>query len=248
MYDAGDQGWGLAFCLPQPGTGPGGRLGFEHPAPRIGPVSPGLRLALHTTDLSPRPDAASGDPPLGALLAGQAHAGQVLLSRAAQAVGSRALPPGCALVALDRFDLIPGRPAEMVYQLSNALTPTVFPPLRAPRHRPHNLPVPLTSYLARPRLQATLGGLIAPNGNAESRLLTLTGVGGGGKTVMALQLAVDLVPHFPGGVWFVDLVAKGGDLELHAETCRALGLREERNRTVLDTMVSHLRGFELDLC
>jgi predicted ATPase/DNA-binding SARP family transcriptional activator len=207
----------------------------------------GLRLALHTTDFSPRPDAAVSDPPLGAILAGQAHAGQVLLSRAAQAVGSRALPPGCALVALDRFDLLPGRPAEMVYQLSNALTPTIFPPLRAPRHRPHNLPVPLTSYLSRPRLQTTLCTLIAPTGNAESRLLTLTGVGGGGKTRLALHLAADLVPHFPGGVWFVDLVAKGSYLELQAETCRALGLREERDCPVLDTLVTHLRGFERPL-
>jgi transcriptional regulator with XRE-family HTH domain len=64
----------------------------------------------------------------------------------------------------------------------------------------HNLPLQLTSFVGRERELAEVKERLA-----GTRLLTLTGAGGCGKTRLALQIGVDLVDLYPDGVWFVDL-------------------------------------------
>ncbi|MGH2344553.1 MAG: AfsR/SARP family transcriptional regulator, partial [Chloroflexota bacterium] len=133
-------------------------------APAVGSAIPrGLSLALHTKLIGPTEGARYAEPELARVLAAQAHGGQVLVSRATQAVAGASLPAGSVLLPLDRYDLTPGRPAEMVYQLTRAGSPVVFPPLKAPLHRPHNLPAALTRYLERPRLETRLSVLLAPS-------------------------------------------------------------------------------------
>jgi non-specific serine/threonine protein kinase len=72
--------------------------------------------------------------------------------------------------------------------------------LRASHDYPHNIPAPLTSFVGRERELALTRHLLR-----EYRLVTLTGVGGCGKTRLALHAAADEVARFPAGVWFVDL-------------------------------------------
>lgn len=64
----------------------------------------------------------------------------------------------------------------------------------------NNLPVPLTSFVGRAKEIAEVKKLLA-----ETRLLTLTGSGGCGKTRLALKIATDMLSAFPDGIWFIDL-------------------------------------------
>ncbi|HVA89390.1 MAG TPA: AAA family ATPase [Chloroflexota bacterium] len=233
--------WLFAFAIPAAAL----EASWILAAPTSGSTIPrGLRLALHTRVLAHGEGARAGETALAPLLAAQAHAGQVLVSRATHAVAGPSLPAGSLLMPLDCYDLVPGQAPQVIYQLTRASSPLVFPPLKAPSHRPHNLPAALTPYLERPRLEARLELLLAPSNNQATRLLTLTGVGGGGKTRLALKLAHDLLPYFPGGAWLVELAAQTPDRDLIAAVGRALGLREERDRPFEEAIVAYLRARE----
>jgi len=67
---------------------------------------------------------------------------------------------------------------------------------------PTNLPVQLTSFIGRERELAEVGHIIS-----NSRLVTLTGAGGGGKTRLALRVAEMVSDNFRDGVWFVELAS-----------------------------------------
>ena len=110
------------------------------------------------------------------------------------------LPPGAALHDLGEHrlkDLI--RP-EHVFQLDSSDLPTDFPPLRSLNTLPNNLPLQLTRFIGREHEMAEAKRLLA-----TTRLLTLTGPGGTGKTRLSLQVAADVLDAFPDGVWLVEL-------------------------------------------
>lgn len=107
--------------------------------------------------------------------------------------------------------------------------PSAPPPLR------HNLPQPRTRFIGREAALADLARLLP-----STRLLTLTGIGGCGKTRLALQFAQQQRAAFTDGVWFVDL-APLKDADRVASTCAAmLGLREEGDRPLLQRLLEHL--------
>ena len=109
-----------------------------------------------------------------------------------------------------------------------------------PETRRHNLPAELTSFVGR---QTEL--LELRRGIASSRLVSLTGAGGVGKTRLAVRLASDLVDEFPGGVWFVDLASLSAP-ELVAQTiATVLGIREGPRRSMRDALLDNLRQREL---
>jgi predicted ATPase/DNA-binding winged helix-turn-helix (wHTH) protein len=112
--------------------------------------------------------------------------------------------------------------------------PAQSPPAAAPPPC-DNLPQPRTRFIGREAALADLARLLP-----ATRLLTLTGVGGCGKTRLALQLAQQERAAFADGVWFVDL-APLTDAERVASACAAvLGLREEGDRPLLQRLLEHL--------
>ena len=157
-----------------------------------------VRMALHTGEAEER----GGDyfgPPLNrvARLLGIAHGGQVL----ATATTAGLLRPSDLVVAdLGRHGLKDLSEPEHVFQVS--VTETEFPPLRSLASFPNNLPVQLTSFVGREDQVDELLELVRAH-----RMLTLTGVGGAGKTRLALQVGSQLIDDFPEGVWFVELAA-----------------------------------------
>src|SRR5579875_249297 len=94
-----------------------------------------------------------------------------------------------------------------------------------------NLPAPPTSFVGRTREAAEATHLLT-----RHRLLTLTGVGGIGKTRLALSIADSLAERFPGGRWFVDLAGISAPAELLPALALALGLQPKSEQDLLSAI------------
>jgi predicted ATPase/DNA-binding SARP family transcriptional activator len=115
-----------------------------------------------------------------------------------------------------------------------ASAPTAAPPERAV---PSNtLPTPLTSFIGRERELAELARLLR-----TTRLLMLAGPGGCGKTRLALAIARDLQAAYPDGVWFVELASLGDPGLVPQAVAAALGVPEQADRPLIETLVAYLR-------
>lgn len=115
-----------------------------------------------------------------------------------------------------------------------------FPPPRTLNLLPGNLPAQATSFLGREQDLAQLSTLVRDN-----RLVTLTGVGGVGKTRLALQAAAEIAPEFPDGTWLVELgnVTDAGAVG-HA-VAAVLGIAQQRGLTIEDSIFAALRNQRL---
>jgi non-specific serine/threonine protein kinase len=115
--------------------------------------------------------------------------------------------------------------------------PEVEAPSAAEEARRHNLPLARTSFVGRERERLEVKRLLA-----MTRLLTLTGAGGCGKTRLALKVASDLVGAYPHGVWLVDL-APLADAELVPQAvAQAVGVHEQPGRPLTETLEDALRS------
>ncbi len=194
-----------------------------------------VRMGMHSGNAAETPAGLVGlDLHRVARIAAAAHGGQVVLSATTTALVADSLPAGVSLkdLGLHRLKDL-GRP-EQIFQLEAEGLAMVFPPLRSlenPRLR-HNLPAQVSSFIGRDAELAEVRRLIS-----ISRLVTLTGTGGAGKTRLGLQVAAGLLDGSGDGVWFTDL-APLKDPDLVAVTvANVLGIREEQGRPVIDTLV-----------
>ncbi len=106
------------------------------------------------------------------------------------------------------------------------------------------LPAPLTSLIGREREVAAVCALLA---RPEVRLITLTGVGGVGKTCLALGVAAAVSADFAEGVCFVNLSALTDPMLVASTIAQTLGVREQERKPLLDTLKDHLRDREMFL-
>jgi predicted ATPase/DNA-binding SARP family transcriptional activator len=113
------------------------------------------------------------------------------------------------------------------------------PPERARPAQPGWLPAETTSFIGRESELATIEELLG-----LSRLLTLTGPAGSGKTRLALKAGEQASGRYPGGVWLVELAPVAGPDLVTAAAASALGIREEPGRALADTIAAHLRTAE----
>jgi predicted ATPase/class 3 adenylate cyclase len=102
---------------------------------------------------------------------------------------------------------------------------------------PNNLPHQATSFIGRERELADVKSMLG-----ASRLVTLVGMGGVGKTRLSLQVAAEQIHGFPDGVWFLDLAPIRDPALVVSEAAQVLGVREEPDRPLLQTVCSHLRN------
>jgi non-specific serine/threonine protein kinase len=100
---------------------------------------------------------------------------------------------------------------------------------------PNNLPAQLSSFVGRERQLAELRRLLR-----KSRLITLTGPGGAGKTRLALQLAETVLDRYPDGVWLVGLAALDDARLLHQTVASVCAVREERRRPINEVLTERL--------
>jgi len=101
----------------------------------------------------------------------------------------------------------------------------------------NNLPEQPSSFIGRERELAELKVLLG-----ETRLLTLLGMGGLGKTRLSLQVAAELMADYPDGVWFLDLAPLRDGALVVSEAAQTLGVREEPGRPLLQTLCAHLKA------
>ena len=108
------------------------------------------------------------------------------------------------------------------------------------RQIPNNLPQQVTSFIGREReldeIKAHLAG---------ARLLTLLGMGGLGKTRLSLQVAAEVMAEYPDGVWFLDLAPIRDPALVVSEAAQALGVREEPDRPLIQTLCAHLKSLRV---
>jgi predicted ATPase/DNA-binding winged helix-turn-helix (wHTH) protein len=102
---------------------------------------------------------------------------------------------------------------------------------------PNNLPAERTRFIGREALLDEAAQRLG-----QTRLLTLTGIGGSGKTRLALRLANELQARFPDGVWFVDLAALEDPSQVALSLARALGLAQSADTPMHDLLAARLHG------
>src|SRR6266511_2594489 len=105
---------------------------------------------------------------------------------------------------------------------------------------PNNLPLQVNRFIGREREMTAVKGLLA-----TTRLLTLAGAGGSGKTRLALQVATDLLEEFEHGVWWVELAALSDPLLVPQAVASAIGIPERADCTLTVALSDALRPQQL---
>src|SRR5215216_4607637 len=105
---------------------------------------------------------------------------------------------------------------------------------------PNNLPASLTRFIGREQELVEAARLLA-----QTRLLTLTGPGGTGKTRFGLELAASQLEHFPDGVFFVGLAPLNDASLVISTVAQILGIHETGGRSVEETLHDYLRQRQL---
>ncbi|MEA2608711.1 MAG: hypothetical protein QOJ75_954 [Chloroflexota bacterium] len=165
-----------------------------------------------------------------------AHGGQILLSDQTRGLVEEHLPADLHLRDLGSIRLKGlERPAH-VFQVDADDLPGNFPPLRTADSRPNNLPAQLTTFVGRDAELGEAAGLLS-----STRLLTLTGPGGTGKTRLSLQLASMVAEAFPDGVFFVPLEPIRDPMLVTSRIASAVGIVEAGARPISDTLGEWLR-------
>ena len=199
-----------------------------------------VRMGLHTGAGTLGGDNYAGiDVNRAARISAAGHGGQVLLSGSTRALVEGSLPAGLRLRDLGEFRLKDLERPERLNQLVIDGLTEAFP---APRtlETPTNLPAQLTTFVGREREVADASALVR-----RSRLVTLTGPGGSGKTRLSMAIAEQLRLDFPAGAFFVDLSAVADPGLIATTIARALGLAEDTNRPVIESLEAHLRDLRL---
>jgi predicted ATPase/DNA-binding SARP family transcriptional activator len=160
----------------------------------------------------------------------------------------------CVKILRRELDVEPSPETRAVYAESQKKQASPARPARRPTPQTGNLPTYLTSFIGRREELNHLKGILLPPGAPESatRLLTLTGAGGCGKTRLAIQAASCLADSFAGGVWFVDVATLTDPALIPQAIVSAFGIHERPGRDPLEGIADHLRAKEsllvLDSC
>jgi len=230
------------FCVFQSaldacGAAADAQRGFAtHKWPEAGAIR--VRIGVHTGEAPLVGNEYIGlDVHHAARVAAAAHGGQVVVSETTRGLVEESLPGGLKLKDLGVHRLKDLAKSEHLYQLIVDGLPDTFPALRTLDTTPNNLPTQLTSFVGRETDVIEAKRLLA-----GTRLLTLTGPGGIGKTRLSLQLAADTVQSFPDGVYFVPLSAVTDPDLIPSVIAQSIGLAVSGNTRPLDVVLEHLRG------
>jgi predicted ATPase/class 3 adenylate cyclase len=167
-----------------------------------------------------------------------AHGGQIVTSETvALLVREVELADGAQLRDLGEHRLRDLSRVERVYQIDAVGLTGDFAALRSLDAYSTNLPSQLTSFIGREDDVAVLTALVRAH-----RFVTLTGVGGVGKTRLALRIAAEVLPDVRDGVWLCELAAADAEEAVLEIVTRALGVMPRPGMSARDSILDHLRG------
>ncbi len=227
------------------GTGPSGEEREPGPAPSsAGREAARLRIALDT-GAALFQEGEYGGPVLDRLawIVSAVHPGQCLCADRTAVLVRGELPVGMRLTEVGVYRFRGFAEPQRLFQVDAGRERAVFPPPQAARAHGGHLPAPLTRFFGREPeiaqlvqlLTLALRGYLTP-----TRLLTLTGAGGSGKTRLAVEAGRKLEEAFPGSVWFVPL-ADLRDARLLIEVIRdALGVSRSPDRSAVEQITDIL--------
>ncbi|HYH28622.1 MAG TPA: adenylate/guanylate cyclase domain-containing protein, partial [Actinomycetota bacterium] len=167
------------------------------------------------------------------------HGGQIVVSEATRSLVATALD-GVQFRDLGEHRLKDIPEPERIYQVVAEGLEEEFPPLKTMDRPRGNLPAQLTSFVGREREVAEVKDLLG-----GTRLLTLTGPGGTGKTRLSLKIAGDLSDSYEDGAFFVALAPIADPALVVTTIARTLELREDPDRPIMQVLIEHLRDREV---
>lgn len=163
------------------------------------------------------------------------HGGQVLVSEATRRRLESALPPSTTLLDLGTHELKDMPEPQRVYQLMHPKLNASFPPLRSLSRRLDNLPPSRTTFVGRARDITRVAEKLR-----DGSLITLSGIGGTGKTRLAIEVASAARDAFPDGVWMVELAPLTDPALVSRAVADAVGIGEEPGRSLDATLCARL--------
>ncbi len=168
------------------------------------------------------------------------HGGQVLVSGTTEPLVRGAALEDVRLVDLGEHRLRDLSEPIRVFQVHHPALPAGFPPLRSLDAFPGNLPLQTSSFVGRDHEVVRIGATLT-----QSRVVTLTGVGGVGKTRLALQVAAEVLPRFKDGAWLCELASVRDPDQVVDAVAGALRVTARPGWSLEDSLVAYLRDQEL---
>jgi predicted ATPase/class 3 adenylate cyclase len=167
------------------------------------------------------------------------HGGQILVSLAA-AECVEDLAAGATLMELGEYRLRDLIKPERIFQLVHPALPSDLRSIRALEAVQHNLPIQLTSFIGREQELAEIERILS-----TTRLVTLTGAGGCGKSRLAQETGMRMAASHSDGVWLIEFAALADPSLVPQTLASVLGLREEPGRTWSEVLCEHMRAKHL---
>ena len=195
-----------------------------------------VRMGLHTCEAELRDgDYYGSSVNRAARVMSVAYPGQVLCTQATADLVREGLPPLVDLVDLGRHRLRDLDRPEEVFQVTHPDLGAEFPPLSSRDAVVGNLPRQVTSFIGRERELASLAELVR-----QSSLVTLTGVGGVGKTRLAIQVAAEVVADFPDGAWLCEFAPVTDPSAVWETLGASLRVQSLQGRTLEESVLAYL--------
>lgn len=201
-----------------------------------------VRMGLHTGSAEISTDGSQGYTEAYTTLAttqrvmSAAHGGQVLISQTTYDLIGDHMPENVSLRNMGEHRLKDLRAPLRLYQVNAPDLPQDFPPIKSLETQPNNLPTQLTSFIGREKEIAEIKALLN-----SSRLVTLTGSGGTGKTRLAQEVAADVISAFPQGVWLIELATLTDPTQIIPALAQAFGLQESPYSPLASLVTDYLR-------
>jgi len=202
-----------------------------------------VRMSIHTGEAIERNNDYYG-PALNrvARLESLAYGGQVLMSLVTAELVRDMLPEPAGLRFMGDHRLKDLTRPEGVYQLTHPDIPVEFPPIKSLDSHPHNLSVQSGLLIGREKELGIIQGKVLAS---KSRVVSITGTGGMGKTRISLQTAAELIEKFKNGVFFIDLTLITGASSFYSLILSTLSIKESGGKSEFDLLIGYLKDKDI---
>jgi predicted ATPase/class 3 adenylate cyclase len=242
IFSTGGDSFCAAFSQPEEGLAAaiGSQLELgHHEWPTPIPIR--VRMALHSGTAAERDGDYFGSVPNRcARILAVGNGGQILLSEVTHSMVKEQPPAQISFRDMGDHRLRDLAESERVFAVVHPDFASPIQALRSLSVLPNNLPAQLTSFVGRDQELEEASKLLR-----GTRLLTIAGVGGSGKTRLSLQMAVEALDHYRDGVWLIELASVAEPEGVLRAVASSLGVRELAEQALEETLISHLRPRQL---